>query len=274
MRRAPPPRRYEKRPGSGPSPTFTPMPRSSATTPNPSSSVRSSPANTGRRPAKGASRMNSRITVPLSPAAGFASTTILPSMSRKPARPVSRSSACAISRRHSASRSGGPPVVQRERHPLVLDHQTRVVGRQPRERDPQGIEGPGMGRPRTDLTARTAAFEPVHPGRGQARRREKGIQLDDRAAAHQRERTAEDAMERHQGSRQGGIHPDPIRHLGDLRQGAVEVQEQRPALVRGRERQAAGSLVSIPVHAGVRPPSPAGTLPPARSGAENASARG
>ncbi|MNC92306.1 hypothetical protein D3C83_87020 [compost metagenome] len=48
------------------------------TTSNPGSSVRSSPTNTGRRPANGASPANSAMALPLSLPLGLISTTNLP----------------------------------------------------------------------------------------------------------------------------------------------------------------------------------------------------
>src|SRR5690606_17466801 len=60
------------------SPMRTDMPPISLTARKPSSSVRSSPTNTGRRPANGGISMNVRIALPLLAAAGVISTTIFP----------------------------------------------------------------------------------------------------------------------------------------------------------------------------------------------------
>src|SRR5690606_18464763 len=62
----------------GPGPTLMPMPPCDCTTAKPSSSVTSSPAKMGWRPANGASRRNSSMAAPLLVFAAFTSTTALP----------------------------------------------------------------------------------------------------------------------------------------------------------------------------------------------------
>ena len=73
-----------------PGPTLTDHPPSRSTAAKPYSSVRSSPTNTGRRPANGASAMKSWIAVPLSRPSGLTSSSILPGCRR-----IAASTSCA-----------------------------------------------------------------------------------------------------------------------------------------------------------------------------------
>ena len=86
-----------------PGPTLMPRPPSRCTVAKPTSSVMSSPMNSGLRPANGASCRKASIARPLLAPPGLASTTILP---RSRLRPGDSATASCIAERHNSSSAG------------------------------------------------------------------------------------------------------------------------------------------------------------------------
>ena len=122
--------------------------------------------------------------------------------------------------------------MQRHRQALVLDQQPRVPGGEGMQLAAHAIELRGRAVGLLDLAPWRPALEPVEPRGGQPERAEQAIERRQLAAADQRQRAVETVVEAGQHADHLRVHRNLVRRLGDLDQGAVDVEEKRPVVTR------------------------------------------
>ncbi|MDT4840926.1 hypothetical protein FQZ97_747640 [compost metagenome] len=128
-------------------------------------------------------------------------------------------------------RAGGRcgAVVQGETAALVLAQDAGLAAR-------QGLQPltHGSGQRRRLLQQRLvgmhAPLGTVDAAGGQPQRREESVEIVERAAADQRQRTAEAAMQALQGRAQFARNADRSGGFGDIQKGAVDIEKQRASL--------------------------------------------
>ena len=130
--------------------------------------------------------------------------------------------------------------MQRERPALVLQPHARPLARQHLQFGPQPIERRRGGCVRRsgsafDMAAvGMAAFDPVQPGCGAVPRVKQPVEIGDRPAADQRQRTVALAGQPIEEARQARRHLDLVRMRRDLEQGPVDIDQQSRLPVEAR----------------------------------------
>ncbi len=87
-----------------------------------------------------------------------------------------------------------------------------------------------------DPAIRAAQFRPMQAGDRKAVGGKQRVGIGQRPAGHQRDGTVELARQLVELLRQGGGHDNAIGRIGEIEQGAVDIEKQRPVGGRGPEQ--------------------------------------
>ena len=217
-------------------PTSTPAPPSAAAAAKPCSSVRSSPTNTGRAPAKSGSVMNAFSASPLVAPIGRSSTTIAPRCSAKPRLPGQRRhervGALGLAAAPADNGARSRPACSSTSRPGVgggerLDRVAHVVEpERDAQRQPRAVGEPQL--------------EPVRAGKGDAVQRQMALEVGERAPADDGQPPVEPALQPLEHRRQARPEPKSRRACRPARPGSRRNRGTARRCRAGRAAAAAG----------------------------------